>query len=244
MEEKKERIGYIHSFESFGAVDGPGVRFVVFMQGCPLRCAFCHNADTWETGIGTEMTAKELHKKIMEYKNFIKNGGVTFSGGEPLLQYEFIADVIELCRKSGLHTAIDTSGGIPLKTAKRAVDLSDMLLLDIKDIDSDDCLKLTGKSNENALEILRYCEEQNKDVWIRHVLVPQYTLNDGKLNRLGAELQKYSCIKRVELIPFHKMGEYKWELLGHEYQLHSINPPTAEEIQNAKEILKKYALPL
>lgn len=244
MDENKEKTGYIHSFESFGAVDGPGIRFVVFMQGCPLRCAFCHNADTWETKIGTEMTPNELFLKIYEYRNFIRGGGVTFSGGEPLLQHEFVAETIKLCKEAGLHTAIDTSGGIPLDIAKDAIDAADMLLLDIKDIDSEDCLKLTGKTNENALRILSYCNEQKKDVWIRHVLVPTLTLKEEKLKRLGAELKKYDCIKRVELIPFHKMGEYKWELLNYDYKLSDVEPPTISEIENAKEILRKYALPL
>ena len=204
-----ETIGYIHSVESFGAVDGPGVRFVVFLQGCPLRCLFCHNPDTWNQGEGTKMTANELFDQIKQYKNFIKNGGVTLSGGEPLMQPEFILDVLNLCKAEGIHTAIDTSGGVPLITAKAAIEAADMLLLDIKDIDKEDCEKLTGQSNTNAMAILNHCDYIGKDVWIRHVLIPEYTMNYDKLDRLARVLSWYSCIKKIELMPFHKMGEYK-----------------------------------
>lgn len=240
----KEITGYIHSYETFGAVDGPGVRFVVFMQGCPLRCLFCHNADTWKWGDGKEITAKELVKKIVEYKNFIKSGGVTFSGGEPLWQAEFVEEATKLLKKEGLHVAIDTSGGIALEKCQSAIDAADMLLLDIKDIDKDDCVKLTGQTNENALAILNYCDYIGKDVWIRHVLVSGYTLDNFKLYRLARVLSWYSCIKKVELIPFHKMGEYKWEYLGEEYKLKNAPALTNDEIRHAKEIMEQYALPI
>lgn len=242
-------IGYIHSYESFGAVDGPGVRFVVFLQGCPLRCLFCHNADTWEWGANEKsgamkVTPAELLKRVKEYKNFIKSGGVTFSGGEPLWQAEFVLEATRLLKKEGFHVAIDTSGGIPLEKCQTAIDAADMLLLDIKDIDKDDCVKLTGQTNENALAILNYCDYIGKDVWIRHVLVPGYTLDNFKLYRLARVLSWYSCIKKVELIPFHKMGEYKWEYLGEEYKLRNAPALDPDEIAHAKEIMEQYALPL
>lgn len=236
--------GYIHSYESFGAVDGPGVRFVVFMQGCPLRCLFCHNADTWQIKGGTEVTADELVAKISEYKNFIKKGGVTFSGGEPLIQADFLEQVIPRLKELGLHIAIDTSGGVPLEKCKRVIDIADMLLLDIKDIDKDDCERLTGQSNENALDILNYCDYVERDVWIRHVLVPGYTLNNFKLYRLARVLSWYNCIKKVELIPFHKLGEFKWEYLGLEYKLANIPALTPDDIAYARGIMEQYALPL
>lgn len=237
-------IGYIHSVESFGAVDGPGVRFVVFLQGCPLRCLFCHNPDTWKTNDGTKMTADELFKQISQYKNFIKNGGVTFSGGEPLLQPEFLLDVINLCKKEGIHTAIDTSGCIPLNIAKPVIEAADMILLDIKEIDKEDCKVLTGQSNSNAMDMLNHCDYIGKDVWIRHVVIPGYTLKKDKLDRLGRVLSWYSCIKKVELIPFHKMGEYKWEYINTPYQLSAVETPTDEEMSMAKEMMKHYGLPL
>lgn len=237
-------IGYIHSVESFGAVDGPGVRFVAFLQGCPLRCLFCHNPDTWKTNEGTKMTADELFNQIKQYKSFIKNGGVTFSGGEPLMQPEFLVDVINLCKQEGIHTAIDTSGGVPLAKAKQAIEAADMLLLDIKDIDKEGCKVLTGQSNSNAMDILNYCDYLGKDVWIRHVVVPSYTLDKTKLDRLGRVLSWYSCIKKVELMPFHKMGEYKWEYIDTPYQLSNIESPTNENMKMAKEIMRYYGLPL
>lgn len=237
-------IGYVHSVESFGAVDGPGVRFVVFMQGCPLRCLFCHNPDTWNKFEGTRTTADEMFEQIIQYKNFISNGGVTISGGEPLMQVDFVTDLLTLCKGAGLHTAIDTSGAIPLELAKPAIETADMLLLDIKDIDKADCLKLTGQSNGNAMAILNHCDYLEKDVWIRHVLIPDYTLKDEKLERLAKVLAWYHCIKKIELIPFHKMGEYKWEYIDTPYQLGHIEAATPEEVEHAKEIMRKYELPV
>ncbi|HIZ55901.1 MAG TPA: pyruvate formate lyase-activating protein [Firmicutes bacterium] len=236
--------GRIHSLESFGAVDGPGVRFVVFMQGCPLRCRFCHNPDTWATRDGEEISAAALVQKILGYKNFIKKGGVTLSGGEPLLQPAFAAEVLRLCRENGLHTAVDTSGCIPLKTAKPVIDAADMLLLDIKDIDTEDAKNLTGRGNEEALEILRYCEQIGRRVWIRHVLLPGYTLQAEKLERLAAFLSGFTCIEKVELLPFHKMGEYKWEELGEAYTLADTPVPTLEEVEAAREIIRRHGLSL
>ncbi|MEG0691780.1 MAG: pyruvate formate-lyase-activating protein [Oscillospiraceae bacterium] len=237
-------IGYIHSYETFGAVDGPGVRFIVFLQGCPLRCLYCHNADTWKMNEGTKITAKDLFDKIIQYKNFIKKGGVTFSGGEPLLQHEFVTEVIKLCKKAGLHTAIDTSGGVELEICKDAINEADMILLDIKDIDKEDCIKLTGQPNTNALAILNYCDYIGKDVWIRHVLVPQYTMDTFKLYRLARVLSWYNCIKKVEIIPFHKMGEYKWDYIKEEYKLKDIPPASVTDVEQAKEIMTQYGLPL
>lgn len=244
MPEKAETVGYLHSVESFGAVDGPGVRFVAFLQGCPLRCLFCHNADTWKIQEGKPVTPAELTAQLLQYKNFIKKGGVTLSGGEPLLQPAFCREVALLCRQNGLHVAIDTSGGVPLASCKEAIDAADMLLLDIKDVDREGCRRLTGRTNENALEILNYCDYTGKDVWIRHVLVPGYTLAEVKLRRLANLLSWYTCVKRVELIPFHKMGEYKWDYVNEPYQLTDTPAPTEQEMNRAKEIMREYALPI
>lgn len=236
--------GRIHSFETFGAVDGPGIRFVVFFQGCPLRCLFCHNPDTWDKDGGREIEATELASQILGYKNFIKKGGVTLSGGEPLLQSEFAEEVLRLCKKNGFHTAIDTSGAIPLSVCKGAVDEADMLLLDIKAIDSILAKKLTCFGNENAIKLLEYCEEKNKDVWIRHVLVPDWTLDADQAHRMGAFLKNFKCIKKVELLPFHKIGEFKWETLQLDYQLAEIQPPEPQQVEEIKRILISYGLKL
>jgi pyruvate formate lyase activating enzyme len=237
-------MGRIHSIESFGAVDGPGVRFVAFLQGCPLKCLFCHNPDSWETNGGREISAKELVDQILEYRNFIKDGGVTLSGGEPLMQPEFVKEVLTLCKQNGLHTAIDTSGGVELILSRQAIDAADMLLLDIKDVDSDDCEVLTGRPNKMAFDTLDYCEKTKKPVWIRHVLVPGYTLKQEKLERLAKFLSGYQCIEKVELLPFHKMGEFKWKEMNKKYELSDTPIPTEEQVKMAREIFIKQGLKL
>ena len=236
--------GRIHSLETFGAVDGPGLRFVIFFQGCPLRCLYCHNPDTWDTQEGSEITAEELIARILRYRSFIKKGGVTLTGGEPLLQSRFAQEIIRLCRENGLHTASDTSGAVPLSVCKSAVDAADLILLDIKAIDSALAKKLTGAGNENALKLLDYCEETNKDVWIRHVLVPGWTLDKAQANRMGIFLKKYRCVKKVELLPFHKIGEFKWEKLCIEYSLTDTQPPEPEKVDEIKQILLSHGLVL
>lgn len=240
----REVKGRIHSIESFGAVDGPGVRFIVFFQGCPLRCLFCHNPDSWSFTDGEEKTAGEMIDQIIGYRSFIQKGGVTLSGGEPMAQPEFCKAILTLCKQEGLHTAVDTSGGVPLKIAKDVIDTADMLLLDIKDYNDEDCITLTGKSNKNALDILNYCEETNKRIWVRHVCVPEYTLVEEKLEKLAEFLSKYKCIEKVELIPFHQMGMYKWDFVDTEYQLTDIEVPSNDSMAKAKEIFTKHGLKL
>lgn len=240
----QEIIGRVHSIESFGAVDGPGIRFVAFLQGCPLQCRYCHNPDSWDPAYGKKMSASALLAEILSYRNFIRNGGVTISGGEPLLQHEFVKALLDGCRKHGVHTAVDTAGSIPLAVCKGAVDAADMLLLDIKDIDSEDCKKLTGMGNERAFELLDYCERVGKPVWIRHVVVPGLTLSWDKLERLAQKLAGYRCVEKVELLPFHKMGEYKWEALGRTYDLAQVKPPSREEMEKARRIFRSHGIPL
>lgn len=243
MNSLEQVAGRIHSTDSFGAVDGPGIRFVVFLQGCPLRCLYCHNPDSWNFKEGTLRTAGDLMDEILDYKSFIQKGGVTLSGGEPLMQPEFTYALLTLCKQNGLHTAVDTSGAIPLTRTKSCIDAASMLLLDIKDIDSIDCQTLTGQSNEHAKQTLLYCEQTKKDVWIRHVCVPEYTLKEEKLHRLGEYLRSFQCIKRVELIPFHQMGMYKWDYLdGVTYQLKDLQAPSQSEMEQAKEIIRSYGL--
>ena len=235
-------IGYIHSVESFGALDGPGVRYVLFLQGCPLRCLFCHNPDSWAVGRGQPIGSADVVRDILRYRHFIEKGGVTLSGGEPLMQPEFVAAILEGCRENGLHTALDTSGGVPLLACRQAVDAADMLLLDMKAADEALFRRITGRSMDNTLEILEHCEDTGKRVWIRHVLVPGLTLEEAQLHALGRLLRRYGCIERVELLPFHKMGEYKWEALGAPYTLSETQPPPAEAVDRARELLRGYGL--
>ncbi|MFA9381683.1 MAG: pyruvate formate-lyase-activating protein [Acetanaerobacterium sp.] len=234
--------GRVHSVETFGAVDGPGIRFVVFFQGCPMRCLYCHNPDSWEAKSGSEVTVRELLQNILRYKSFIKDGGVTISGGEPLLQHEFARALLAACRGEGLHTAIDTSGCIPLAVCRGAVDEGDLILLDIKAVDTQVSKQLSGMGNENALELLRYCEQVKKPVWIRHVLVPGWTLDPAQAHRMGKLLSGFACVEKVELLPFHKMGEYKWAELGIEYTLGETPPPGQEQIGEIQKILQGYGL--
>ncbi len=230
--------GRIHSLESFGAVDGPGVRFVVFFQGCPLRCLFCHNPDTWDVDAGTVTDAAALAQNIISYQNYL-SGGVTFSGGEPLLQPEFCEVLMDLLQQSGMHVAIDTSGVVSPDKVKSILTKADLLLLDIKSIDSAMCKTITGADNQNALKTLQYREQIHKPVWIRHVLLPGYTLDVPMLERMADALKDFSCIEKVELLPFHKMGEFKWDALQEPYLLRETQPPTKEELHRAQEIFLK-----
>jgi len=234
--------GRIHSVETFGAVDGPGIRFVVFFQGCPLRCLYCHNPDSWDISGGKEITAEDMAAQILRYKSFIKNGGVTISGGEPLLQSEFAQELLRLCKENGFHTAIDTSGIVPLNSCKGAVDTADLILLDIKAIDDILSKKLTGSSNQNTKKMLAYCEKNKKPVWIRHVILPGYTMDKKHARRLGEYLSNFNCIEKVELLPFHKIGEYKWKNLEYDYKLTEVQPPEPDKVEEIKEILMSYGL--
>lgn len=232
----REITGRIHSIESFGSVDGPGIRYVLFVQGCPLKCLYCHNPDTWAFDGGKIVTAGEMVDDIVTYRNFIEKGGVTISGGEPLLQQEFCAEILDGCHEHGLHTALDTSGIIPVEMVRDTLDKADLILLDIKSIDNAMCEKITGASNHNALETLRYREERGMDVWIRHVVVPGYTLDFKMLEKMADFLKDFACIKKVELLPFHKMGEYKWKELNRPYFLTDVPEPAEEDMKKAAEI--------
>jgi len=236
--------GCIHSVETFGALDGPGIRYVVFLQGCLLRCAYCHNPDTWDKCDGTSTTAGEVVEKILPYRNFIRSGGVTLSGGEPLVQPDFTAAILRLCKEQGFHTAVDTCGAVPMEKCQEALELADMLLLDIKALDSEECKSLTGMGNENALRLLNWCEEVKKPIWIRHVCVPGLTLQTAKLQKLADFLSPFSCIEKVELMPFHKMGTYKWDALKIPFTLADIPEPTAAEMEKAHAIFRKAGLPI
>lgn len=233
-------IGRIHSFESFGTVDGPGIRFVVFMQGCHLKCKFCHNRDTWDVNGGTEYSAQDVFNKIIKYKNYFNssNGGVTISGGEPLLQSDFLVDLFTLLKKENIHTAIDTSGNLEITDSiKKLIDLTDLFLLDIKCINSDICKELTGLSNEKELEFAKYLDIKNKPMWIRQVLVPGITDNPNDLIKLKNFISTFSNIEKFEFLPYHDTGKFKWIELGLDYPLENTRISNLEDISIAKKIL-------
>ncbi len=225
--------GRIHSLESFGTLDGPGIRFVVFFQGCALRCRYCHNPDTWDPAGGRETTVSELLRKIESCRNFLRSGGVTLSGGEPLLQPEFARELLTACRESGFHTALDTAGSVPLSVSAPVLNAADLVLLDIKALDPGLCTALTGHDNRNELATLDFCESAGKTVWIRHVLVPGYTMEEAHLQALANYLRRYTGIRRIDLLPFHRMGSYKWSALGMSDSLADVPEPTREQCAEA-----------
>lgn len=234
-------IGRIHSFESFGAVDGPGIRFVVFFQGCGLRCKYCHNRDTWPINAGMEYTSNDLVAKISRYKNYftVSGGGVTLSGGEPLLQQDFLLELLPKLKKLGIHTAIDTSGNFPITDKiKRIIDLTDLFLLDIKCINDEICKDLVGFSNKLELEFAKYLSSINKAIWIRQVLVPGITDHEEDLLSLKKFLSSLNNVKKVEILAYHDLGKFKWENLGCNYELADVPNATIEDVARAKKILE------
>ena len=233
--------GRIHSFESFGTVDGPGIRFVIFVQGCVLKCKYCHNRDTWNVDKGMLVDTDEIVKKVLREKTFIdsSNGGVTVSGGEPLLQAPFLTELFIKLKKLNIHTCIDTAGSLPVsQEIKELLKYTDLVLLDIKHIDDEKAKDLTSMSNKNNLDFAKYLNNIGKPVWIRQVLVPGYTDDKYDLQRLKAFIDTLSNVEKVEILPYHELGKYKWEELGAEYPLEGVRMPTEEDIQTAKNILE------
>lgn len=235
-------IGHIHSTESFGAADGPGVRFIVFMQGCHMRCRYCHNPDTWKMDGGDEVTADEILKRALRFKPYWgKDGGITISGGEPLLQIDFVIELFKKAKDLGINTCIDTAGNPFTKEEpffskfEELMKYTDLLLLDLKEINPARHKDLTGFDNSNIIEMAKYLSEINKPVWIRHVLVPEHSDFDEDLDALGDFIDTLSNVDRVEILPYHTLGKFKWENLGIPYSLESISPPSAERIENAKQ---------
>lgn len=233
--------GRVHSIESCGTVDGPGIRFVTFMQGCPLRCQYCHNADTWATYGGTEYTPEELMEQIVKYKSYMRfsGGGVTFTGGEPLLQSDFLKEMFKLCKKQGIHIALDTSGFLYSEKTKETIDMADMVLLDIKNFDPEVYKEVTSVSLEPTLKFLEHLREKNIECWVRYVLVPNLTDNIDAIEKMADYLKDFPNVTMIEVLPFHKMGEFKWEELGREYKLKDTEPPAKEAVEQVKEILRK-----
>ena len=236
--------GRIHSIETFGSVDGPGVRFLIFLKGCNLRCRYCHNADTWNPESNDLRSADELLDRAERYRSYWgEEGGITVSGGQPLLQIDFLTELFKEAKKRGINTCIDTAGEPfsreePFITKFRELmDYTDLLLVDIKHIDREQHIKLTGKPNDNILDMLKYLSDIGKPVWIRHVLVPGITDNDEYLRQTGEFLSTLSNVEKIDVLPYHSLGKFKWEKLGIPYTLDGVEPPSAARIENAKQLL-------
>ncbi|MEM9540724.1 MAG: pyruvate formate-lyase-activating protein [Cyanobacteria bacterium P01_E01_bin.42] len=236
--------GIIHSVETCGTVDGPGIRFVIFTKGCPLRCLYCHNADCRHMEDGKLMPVDELIGEIEKYKSYFQysGGGVTITGGEPLMQPEFVKAVFQRCRKLGIHTALDTSGYVNLNVAKPVLEYADLILLDIKSFDPDIYYKVTNVSLEPTLKFARYLNEIHKPTWVRFVLVPDLTDPVSNVTGLAKFIEPFDNVEKVEVLPFHKMGEYKWEQLGYDYQLKTTEPPSEELLERTVNIFKNHNL--
>ncbi|MDO4903739.1 MAG: pyruvate formate-lyase-activating protein [Limosilactobacillus sp.] len=237
--------GFVHSTDTFGAVDGPGIRFTVFVQGCNMRCKYCHNPDTWKIGVGTKMTAQEIIDKAMPYRSFWgEQGGVTCSGGEILLQIDFVIDLFKKCKEQGISTCLDTCGH-PFTREEpwfskfnELMEYTDILLVDLKHINDKEHTKLTGWTNKNILDMAEYLSEIGKPVWIRHVLVPGITDNDEYLAELGEYVKKnLRNVEKFEVLPYHSYGEPKYEQLGIPYRLKGTQTPTEDRIKNAEKLL-------
>ena len=229
----------IHSIESFGTVDGPGIRFVLFLQGCHLKCKYCHNRDTWDIKGGNYASLDDIFNKIMRYKNYIHpNGGVTVTGGEPLLQVNFLIELFTKLKKEGIHTCIDTSGMVSLTDdIKKLLSLTDLVMLDIKHIDDEKCKDLVGFSNKLELAFARYLSDNNIPVWIRQVLIPGYTDDEKDLIKLRDFLSTLNNVKKIEILPYHNLGKHKWTKLGYKYELDGIKQATNKDVQRAKKLL-------
>ena len=235
--------GHIHSIFSGGMVDGPGIRTVVFFAGCNLRCKYCHNPDTWNVSQGEKMTANDIIDEVLKYSSYYKfsGGGITISGGEPLMQPDLLHAVLEGCKKNGMHTAIDTSGCCKPETAKKILPVVDLLMLDIKSFNQEKYLDLTGQELSKTLAFLEEAKLQKTTTWVRYVLVPGFTDDLDEIRQLSGYLRAFDNIQKVEVLPFHKSGEYKWADLNLKYELNDTMPPSPELLKEAKDILEPKA---
>ena len=243
MEEEKDLEYYakVHSFESLGTVDGPGIRYVIFLQGCHLRCKYCHNRDTWDIKGGSYKSLDEIFDQIKRYKPYFKssNGGVTVTGGEPLLQVKFLIELFRNLKKAGIHTCIDTSGMVNLtEDVKKLLKLTDLILLDIKHINSEKCKELTGHDNKKELEFARYLSQNGIPMWIRQVIVPGITDDEKDITDLKEFVKKLKTVEKVEFLPYHTVGKYKWKELGEKYELEEIRNADQEDIKRVKKIFE------
>ena len=233
--------GNIHSLESCGTVDGPGIRFVVFMQGCPMRCQYCHNPDSWTTDLNKKMSVDEILEKYEGVKEFLRNGGLTVTGGEPLMQIDFVTELFKKAKEKQIHTALDTSGILFSRNNTEKIDellkYTDLVMLDIKHIDDEEHKKLTGCSNKNILDFARYLSEKDIPMWVRHVVVPQITYNEKYLTQLGEFLATLKNIKALDVLHYHDMAIPKYENLGIDYPLKGIPPLNKDEALKARDII-------
>ena len=240
MENDKQCCAKIHSIESFGTVDGPGIRFVLFLQGCHLQCKYCHNRDTWDLKGGESKTLDDIFEKIKRYKNYmtLSGGGVTATGGEPLLQVKFLKELFKKLKQEGIHTCIDTSGIVAITDdVKELLKYTDLVLLDIKHIDDEKCKKLVGVSNKRELEFAKYLSDNNIKIWIRQVLIPGYTDDEQDLLKLKKFIKSLKTVEKVQILPYHNMGKFKWEKLRAKYELEEVRTANQDDVNRAKEIL-------
>ncbi len=234
--------GKIHSFETFGTVDGPGTRFVVFLQGCPMRCKYCHNPDTWDVTGGKEYSVEEVMARYDQNKEFYKSGGITVTGGEPLLQTDFVTELLKTAKARGIHTCIDTSGitfnpdsDKSMAAMDELMNYTDLIMLDIKHIDTDKHFDLTAQKNDHILAFAKYISEKNIPLWVRHVVVPGITDNPDDLFALGEFIGTLPTLKALDVLPYHTMGITKYEKLGIEYPLKDVEAMTKEGALQAKQ---------
>lgn len=246
-------MGKVNSWESFGAADGPGLRYVIFLQGCHMRCKYCHNPETWSLNGGEEISAEDAFKKVMRYKNYWGSnfdkakgritGGITISGGEALLQIDFVTEVFRLAKEQGVHTTLDTSGNPftfeePFKSKfDKLMEVTDLFMLDIKEIEDDKHKELTKWTNINILEMAKYLSDNGKEMWIRHVLVPGITDDEEGLKKLKSFVDDLKTVSKVEILPYHTLGLEKWKNLKIDYPLEGVKTPTKEEVKKAEELL-------
>ena len=238
------KSGYIHSIESFGTVDGPGIRFVVFFQGCPMRCLYCHNPDTWRMADGTETTVEEILAQFRKNKAFYQKGGITATGGEPLLQLDFLTALFEAAKAEKIHTCLDTSGVTfrpedeqLLARFDRLMDATDLIMLDIKHAMPERHQALTGQSNENILAFARYASKKDKKLWIRHVVVPGWTDDDESLTALGRFMAQLKSVKALDVLPYHTLGVRKYQELGMKYPLEGVAPLEQKDAERARSVI-------
>ncbi|GIU44861.1 pyruvate formate lyase 1-activating protein [Shewanella colwelliana] len=232
--------GRIHSLESFGTVDGPGIRFIAFMQGCLMRCQYCHNRDTWDLHEGREVEVDELMEQIISYRPFLESsgGGVTASGGEAILQAEFVSELFKACKTQGIHTCLDTNGFVRKYTPviDELLENTDLVLLDIKHIDDDKHIELTKVSNHRTLQFAQYLQQKQQKTWIRYVVVGGFTDDIDSAKKLAEFIKPMSNVEKVELLPYHELGKHKWEAMGEEYELSNISPPSRATMDQIKQI--------
>ncbi|PJC88109.1 pyruvate formate lyase-activating protein [Vibrio sp. HA2012] len=237
-------IGRIHSYESCGTVDGPGIRFIVFLQGCHMRCMYCHNRDTWDLHDGKEVSVEEIINEAKSYKHFMKasGGGVTCSGGEAMLQPEFVRDFFRAAKAEGMHTCLDTNGYIRKHTdvIDEVLEVTDLVMLDLKHMRDEIHKDFIGVSNTRVLDFARYLHKIGQTTWIRYVVVPGYTDTEDDAHLLGQFIKDMDNVEKVELLPYHKLGAHKWEAMGYDYPLEGVEPPSKETMEKIVAVLKQY----